>query len=379
MKDKVLVKHWFWPGLLLLIGLFFSFITFAESGAYAQGIPLATPTVGPEFFQPAQIEVVNPYYSIEHRTLADGTSISKHIIAGPPNPASADLSQRAAPQEPSATAVTLADFPSYKWVFGCSAVSGAMIAGYYDRGAYPNMYTGPTNGGVMPISDNTWPTWSDGYQTFPNNPLIASHFNVDGLATRGSIDDYWVRYDSSSLDPFITGSWTQHIWGTAIGDFMKTSQSSYANVDGATSFYTWDNNEKLTCAQLESQGVSSEDGTYGRKLFYEVRGYTVSDCYSQYTDNIVVGGFSLANYKAEIDAGHPVMLNLYGHTIVGYGYDGTTINIRDTWDNDPNHLYTMPWGGYYDDMRLIAVRHCPFEPISAAGSIPCLFACGSEI
>ena len=355
MKDKVLVRRWIWPGLLLLIGLIFSFMTFAGNGAYAHANLMVTPTTEPEILQPTKIEVVNPYYSIEYKTLKDGTSISRHVIAGPPIPPSVDRHQRSATLAPSATAVTLADFPSYNWVFGCSAVSGAMIAGYYDRGAYPNMYAGPTNGGVMPISDTAWTTWFDGYNTYPNNPLIASHLSVDGLSTRGSIDDYWVRYDSGIQDPFITGSWTQHTWGTAIGDFMKTSQSSYANVDGATSFYTLNSNLKLTCAEMGSYGIDDEDGTYGRKLFYEARGYTVSECYNQNTDNKYVGGFSLANFKAEIDAGHPVMLNLNGHTVVGYGYDGTTIYIRDTWDNDPSHLYTMPWGGYYDSMQLIAV------------------------
>jgi len=81
-----------------------------------------------------------------------------------------------------------------------------------------------------------------------------------------------------------------------------------------------------------------------RKLFYEARGYTVTDCYNQKTDNNG-GGFTLNNFKAEIDAGHPVLLNLAGHSIVGYGYNGSTIYIRDTWDNDPSQTYTMPWGG----------------------------------
>lgn len=362
MKDLVLVKRLFWPGLLLLIGLIFSFMAFADSGAYAQGIPLATPNAEPEVSQPTQIEVVNPHYSIEHKTLADGTSLTRHIINGAPQPSSLLDERPASVLLPSATTVLLPNFPSYNWVFGCSAVSSAMIAGYYDRGAYPNMYTGPTNGGVMPVSDTSWPTWSDGYDTYPNNPLIASHLGIDGLATRGSIDDYWVRYDSSIQDPYITGGWVQHNWGAAIGDYMKTSQSSYNNVDGATSFYTKNSNEKLYCAELENYDVDDEDGTYGRKLFYEARGYTVSECYNQNTDNKFVGGFSLTNFKAEIDAGHPVMLNLNGHTVVGYGYDGTTIYIRNTWDNDPSHIYSMPWGGYYESMQLIAVSIVRLNP-----------------
>ena len=42
-------------------------------------------------------------------------------------------------------------FPSYDWVFGCSAVSSAMISAYYDNNGYTNMYTGPTNGGCDAI------------------------------------------------------------------------------------------------------------------------------------------------------------------------------------------------------------------------------------
>jgi len=99
---------------------------------------------------------------------------------------------------------------------------------------------------------------------------------------------------------------------------------------------------KLTCADMESNDWDHLDGTYGRKLFYEARGYTVTDCYNQKTDNNG-GGFTLNNFKAEIDAGHPVLLNLAGHSIVGYGYNGSTIYIRDTWDNDPSQTYTMPW------------------------------------
>lgn len=83
------------------------------------------------------------------------------------------------------------------------------------------------------------------------------------------------------------------------------------------------------------------------------RGYAVTDCYYQRTN--YEGGFSLDNFKAEIDAGHPVMINLKGHTIVGYGYDGTTIYIRDTWDSDPSHTYTMTWGGSYQGMAMQAV------------------------
>ncbi len=227
------------------------------------------------------------------------------------------------------------DVPAYKWSFGCSATSGAMIAAFYDRNGYPNMYTGPTNGGVMPLDSSSWPTWSDGYSTYAQDPLAATRNGLDGRLLRGSIDDYWVQYMSYSQDPFITHGWTQHSWGEAIGDFMKTSQSGFGNMDGSTSFYTWTTSASpLTCNDMVASHVDTRDGTYGRKLFYEARGYTVTDCFSQKTDNIVAGGFSFSQYQAEINAGHPVMLNLAGHTIVGTGFDSSTgmIYIHDTWD-----------------------------------------------
>jgi hypothetical protein len=317
---------------------------------------------------PPVVEVVNPYFTIDRITLDDGTTLEKNIINGPPEPSPEFEETRVASIEPIITNSMIADFPSYNWVFGCSAVSGAMIAAYYDRNGYPNMYTGPTNGGVMPLSNasTTWGTWSDGYKTYPENPLIASHIGLDGRTTKGSIDDYWVSYLSDADDPYITGGWPQHTWSDAIGDYMKTSRSFYSIPDGATIFFT-SGPSKLTCDTMESatyngEIVSNMDGTYGRKMFYEARGYSVGDCYNQPTDTIG-GGFTLSDYKAEIDAGHPVMLNLQGHTVVGYGYDGSTIFIRDTWSSNTSFTPYMQWEGTYDGMPLLSVSIVRLNPI----------------
>ncbi len=296
------------------------------------------------------VEEVNDYFTIEHLSLADGTALARYIINGPPEPLPEYEEERQASIQPLPSAGVLLNFPSYDWVFGCSAVSGAMIAGYYDMHGYPNMYAGEMWGGVMPGTDMMWPEWKDSTSAvYPNNPLVASHQGVDGRTTKGSIDDYWISYNSYLADPYITGAWTQHTWGSAIGDYMKTSQSDYVNPDGATSFYARDgSNEILTCSEMEEMYISDRDGTYGVKLFYEARGYTVTDCYFQSTDNRNEGAFSLADFQAQIDAGHPVMLHLEGHTIVGYGYVGNTVYIRDTWDNDPTRIHTMVWD---DDPR----------------------------
>ncbi|WP_295581281.1 fibronectin type III domain-containing protein [uncultured Lamprocystis sp.] len=292
--------------------------------------------------------------------------IEKHTINGPPTPPPGFGIERLAVYVPEpddrAAGINILTVPAFNWVFGCSAVSGAMIAGYYDRADWPNIYTGPTAGGVMPLNNSVWPTWSDGTRSYPNCPLIASKAGMDGSATRGSIDDYWVTYASSNPDPYLTSGWQQHEWTGAIGDFMWTSQSAYGLTDGATQFYNYGTATRLTCAELSSGGY--KDGTLGRKRFYEARGYAVTDCYNQKTDNTVAGGFSFAQYKAEIDAGRPVLLNLAGHSIVGVGYDDSTsvVYLHDTWDYS---LHTMTWGTSYTGMALQSV-----SIVNLAASLP---------
>ncbi|WP_028582570.1 C39 family peptidase [Desulfogranum japonicum] len=297
------------------------------------------------------------YFTAKRLIFSDGEMLDEHIINGPPEPLTGYELERASvalPKADVASGMNTLTVPAFNWVFGCSSVSGAMIAGFYDRNGYENMYVGPTNGGVMPLDNSSWPTWSDGFRTYPNLPLAASHYGVDGRTNRGSIDDYWVQYNSSDNDPYI-GNWTEHSWSDAIGDYMKTSQSEYNNTDGSTAFYNFTSSaSRLTCADMVSYDIHSVDGTYGRKLFYEARGYAVTDCYNQVTDNKISGGFSFAQFKVEIDAGRPVMLNLEGHTVVGVGYDDSsnTVYLHDTWDYSD---HTMTWGGSYSGMELLSV------------------------
>ncbi|QLA12533.1 hypothetical protein GD606_09730 [Desulfolutivibrio sulfodismutans DSM 3696] len=338
------------PASIMSLGLL---LLFLGCGPYAAMAEVTAPA-------PSSMETIQSgkYFTLKRLTTPGRPSLDALVISGPPTPPPGYEEQRApvdlAKAGLKAASMTLTT-PAYNWVFGCSAVSGSMIAAYYDRTGYPNIYTGPTGGGVMPLDNSVWGTWSDGYSTYPNLPLAASHNGVDGRAIKGSIDDYWVQYGSSASDPYITGGWTQHTWSDAIGDYMKTSQSAYSNTDGSTTFYTWVSSATpLTCADMESYSIDTVDGTYGRKLFYEARGYTITDCYNQKTDNTITGGFSFAQYKAEIDAGNPVMINVEGHTMVGVGYDdtGNTVYLHDTWDYN---THAMAWGDSYSGMTMLSV------------------------
>ena len=327
----------------------------ANRQAAPSGLPAPTKT------PPAMVSAgdsSNPYYSVRTITLGDGTQVDQVIINGPPQPPPGTDLERA-PVTPSALnqpgAAASLPVPAYNWVFGCSAVSASMIGAYFDRNGLPNIYTGPGNGGVMPMDNSTvWGTWSDSYETYPLNPLVASRNGLDGRALKGSIDDYWVKYDSTNSDPYLTGGWAQHTWGDAFGDYMRTSQSAHSNPDGSTYFTWYNDGTPLTCTAMETLNPSpaDRDGTYGRKQFYEARGYSVTECYNQKTDNNG-GGFTYSSYKAQIDAGYPVLLNLAGHSVVGIGYaDPDQVYLNDTWDHA---THQMTWGGVYSTMALQSV------------------------
>jgi hypothetical protein len=295
---------------------------------------------------------VGEYYSMTTYLLPDGSTVDVNEFFGPSTP------PMPVSTEPDFTAdsVLLPEVPSFTWVFGSTAVSAAMIAGYYDRTSLPDVYTGPTNGGVVPLTDIQWGTWVDGAGvSYPNNPLAASRNGVDGRTTRGSIDDYWVEYLSDAPDPYLTNGWTQHTWGDAIGDYLFTSQSAWGNGDGFTRIHAGtEPGAVFTCNQNEIFYDNEKDGTVGMRDFYLARGYDVGVCYFQFTDNVYSIGFNLEQYKAEIDAGFPVMIHLNGHSLVGVGYEpGTnTIYIHDAWLIGTN---TMEWGGSYQNMKMRGV------------------------
>ncbi len=351
---KGMHSHWS-PGTLLIVMLVLALGSLPTA--------LAAP---PDQTPPEQAPT--PYYSVTAITLNNGTQLDRITINGPATPPPGYEEERkpvALPAPDQALAANSLPVPTYSWIFGCSAVSASMIGAYFDRNGLPNIYTGPTDGGVMPMNNSVWPTWKDSAgATYPGNPLTASRLGSDGRTTRGSIDDYWVSYGSNASDPYLTGGWAQHAWSDAFGDYMKTSQSAYGNTDGATTFYNWTSSSApLTCADMVSYGIADDDGTYGRKLFYEARGYQVTDCYSQKTDNTITGGYSFAQFKASIDAGYPVFLNLAGHSVVGVGYlDPSTVYINDTWDFS---THSMTWGSAYAGMALQSV-----SIVNAGGQAP---------
>ena len=305
--------------------------------------------------------------------LADGLiQVEMGIADSPPPPPSfvdpilAGEASASAVSTPRDTAVILSEVPTSSWTYGCGATAAGMLFGYYDRTGYDNMYTGPTNGGVAPLTDL-------GQGDDPANPIsgacsiIATQNGFDGRTTAGHVDDYWIDNQETGPDPW-EASGIEHTWEGCTADFMGTNQWKWDsdadgtpnyNKDGSTVFWYANNGGKLYDPMpSEERGYPRTGVCHGLRMFAESRGYFVAENYNQLTDNQSSNGFTFTDYMAEIDAGFPVIVHTFGHMMTGVGYDeaSQTVYLHNTWGN---YVASMTWGGTYDDvaMRMVTVIH----------------------
>jgi hypothetical protein len=270
---------------------------------------------------------------------------------------------------------SLSDVPAFDWSYGCSATSAAMLFGYYDhRAGYSNMYAGPTNGGLCPLDNSIWGDTVYPGVTCHECPLSATHQGVDGLAIKGHVDDYWIDADNSGPDPYI-GNWPEHAQGACTGDFMGTNQSKFGNVDGGTRFWYYTNGDPVY--DYTGGEPAKIDGCHGMKDFAVSRGYAVVTNFNQYIKgqgSDPAKGFTFSQYVAEIDAGRPVLIQLEGHTMLGYGYNttGNVVYIRNTWNHSSDQ---MTWGGTYYGMQhygvtVIRLSYSVTITVETSGLVP---------
>lgn len=91
------------------------------------------------------------------------------------------------------------------YILGNSSSAAEIIGGYDEKDTFPNLYDGSAN--IAETDKNTWPAWSDpSGAIYSNNPLIHSREELDSKMSSDTIEDYWIRYESDSPDPYTGGS-----------------------------------------------------------------------------------------------------------------------------------------------------------------------------
>jgi len=257
----------------------------------------------------------------------------------------------------------------YDWWYGCSATSAGMMMGYYDRNGFGNLVPG----GVAEQS------------TFGNpgalvNQSIASHghqydfYNAAtyGYDTGGGPGNGYLESGDDLAPPF-------HSFDS-LADFMGTSQDSVSSVNGSTWFFFWSDNMPFTesdAAALSGPHSPDWSGMYGIGEYSDYRGYDASVLYNQYIYGYdgIPAGFTYDQYKSEIDAGRPVLIQLDMHTMLGYGYlDSTSdILVYDTWSLGGGQ---MTWGGSYSGLNHCGVTALTLIPEPATVTLLGLGALG---
>jgi len=220
--------------------------------------------------------------------------------------------------------VSLLDVPDYAWYAGCFGTASGNLIGYWDRHGFPEMYTGPTGGGVAPLN-------SVGSNSSIRG-LWASQQGVDGrpLGKPGHIEDYWQSqngtgsFEDPGEDPYVLSGRTEHT-PDSLGDFLGQSQRKYSSLNGECSgnidgfaFNFWDKtgNRRTNFTPPSVSGMEVRDIQSGLRAWSRYRGYSanVSSQLADVNPEAPLGtGFTFEDIKAEINAGYPVMLILQNH------------------------------------------------------------------
>ena len=169
------------------------------------------------------------------------------------------------PQSILAIPVVLDYVPSYNWYHGCSPTASANIIGYWDLHGYDNLFTASEWDNVK-LTEN-----------------VKDHI---------SSPEHNAKYDPKPDNPDLPTP-----PDTSLGDFMHTSE-----------------------------GGLNMGWTYPSSIDNALRNYPN---YMGYTFTSQYFGANWDNYMAEIDAGHPVLLNVdavgndstVDHSMTGIGYE----------------------------------------------------------
>jgi len=276
--------------------------------------------------------------------------------------------------------------PQAEYMYGCTPTAVGMILGYYDlygyRGAdFSALIDGDVDLKSRGTDGNAYNM--DAFDTVLGR-AIATEDYVYRFFSRGDIDvitgkkagSYWTTSGEEELEySFVNGGegpeLRTDVWN-CIADYLGTGQV-WRGADNLSTTISQDitleevlnYNMNITYIAGDIQRTVDWRYTnmlYGLYLYVESKGYSLDrEITRTRTVDAAGGDFTFEDYKAEIDAGRPVLISLEGHSMVGYGYNAETKEIifDDCYQADQR----MVWGEtyHYSEMDL------PLQSITVIG------------
>ena len=242
---------------------------------------------------------------------------------------------------------TITNACDYDWWYGCWPTAAGMVMGHYDREGYAGQsYANLVPGGVAAEIETHYgpPT---GWAALVTN-IIASQGHVDDFYSSSPAPGSVVAYGISGDD--VPEPWHEF---NCLADFMGASQDACnGNVNGGASVYFYPSGEPLHWHEMPGHSLADVSGMYGIFEYIQHCGYDVTTLHNQYILGYASAtqGFTLEQYKAQIDAGRPVIVYVGNHAVCGVGYtddDPNAILVNDTWSGGPHRLV---WGGSYSGL-----------------------------
>ena len=268
--------------------------------------------------------------------------------------------------------------PEAEYMYGCTPTAFGMLLGYYDlygyRGtALDNIIEGDVALKSRGTDGNAYDM--DAFDIVLGK-AIASEEYVYRFHSRNSVEttpaqelEYTFKEDGKTLN---TDEWN------CIADYIGTGQFWRGNSNLSTSvaygsieeLYGYEFNEPISDGTTTMQvRYLYTTMLYGLDLYVQSRGYALDyEITGAYPVDVCGGDFTFEDYKAEIDAGRPMLISIEGHSMVGYGYNDATREI--IFDDCYRADQRMVWGeSYYYSGANRALQTITVVGINVGGNV----------
>jgi hypothetical protein len=258
--------------------------------------------------------------------------------------------------------------PQGEYMYGCTPTVVGMLLGYYDHFGYQgynasNLIDGTVELNARGLDGDAYDM--DAFDTVLGRATASQEYVARFVGTSAEQEYPWTFVDGTA--ELNTAAWN------CLADYLGTGQLWRGNGDLSTQMYYNITLEEISDYPFTSEVIYGDitvevpdkysDFLYGLSLYVQEKGYRLDALASRtvLTDNNDGGSFTFEDYQAEIDAGHPVIINVVNHAMLGYGYDPMTREI--IFDDTYHHDCRMEWGGsyYYSDalrpMKFVTIVH----------------------